>query len=115
MVAARLTRALKAAGIPIVGVSIGRPGDRSTWRIDYAPAATVEQRAAGAALLASFDPDAPEAVEAEKTAAILGEASRDIVKAISLAYLRDKLGRNPTAAERQAFRDLFIQAFKDVA
>lgn len=44
---------------PVVGASIGRPLDKSTWRIDYDPAATDEQRAAAAAVLASFDPVAP--------------------------------------------------------
>lgn len=36
------------------------------------------------------------------------------VKAMLLFYLRDKLGRNPTAAERAAARDAFVQAYKDV-
>jgi hypothetical protein len=44
-----------AAVCPIVGVSIGRRDDRSTWRIDYAPNATAEQRAAAQATLEAFD------------------------------------------------------------
>ena len=54
--AAQVTRVLQAAGIPIVGVSIGREEDRSSWRINYAPGATAQHRADGAALLTNFDP-----------------------------------------------------------
>lgn len=46
--------------------------------------------------------------------AALGESQRRVVRALVLFYLRDKLGRDPTAPERQAARDAFIQAFKDV-
>jgi hypothetical protein len=33
MIAQRLDQQLKAAGVPIVGVSIGDPNDRSTWKV----------------------------------------------------------------------------------
>lgn len=51
-----------AAVASIDGVSIGRINDRSTWRIDYKPEATDIERAAGAAALAAFDPNAEEDV-----------------------------------------------------
>lgn len=41
------------------------------------------------------------------------EAARDLVKAWLLFYLRDKLGRNPTPAERQAAITAFRQAWQD--
>lgn len=47
--------ALKAAGIPIAGVSIGREDDRDTWRIDFAPGATPAEQAAAAQILSGFD------------------------------------------------------------
>lgn len=50
----RLTIILSAA-CPILGVSIGTPGDNATVRIDYAPSATQAQRDAAAAALAAFD------------------------------------------------------------
>lgn len=34
MIAHYLEQAIKAAGHPIVGVSIGRASDKSTWRVD---------------------------------------------------------------------------------
>jgi hypothetical protein len=52
----QLTRALERQGIPITGVSIGREGDRATWRIDYTPAATAQHRTDGDALRLTFDP-----------------------------------------------------------
>jgi len=47
--------ALKAAGIPIDGVSIGQKADRSTWSVHYGSGATKAQQVAGDALLASVD------------------------------------------------------------
>src|SRR5690606_25589695 len=44
-----------AAVCPIVGVSVGTPNDKSTWRIHYAPDATDEQRAAAIAVVEAFD------------------------------------------------------------
>lgn len=46
---------LTAAGIPVSGISIGRNDDRSTWRIDFAPEATDEQKAHAAQIVAEFD------------------------------------------------------------
>ena len=44
---------------PIDGVSIGNESNRASWRIDFKAAATAEQRAAAATVLASFDAEAP--------------------------------------------------------
>lgn len=56
MIADQLDRALKAAGLPIVGVSIGDPIDRSTWQIQWPPITTKEDKAAASAILAAFVP-----------------------------------------------------------
>lgn len=45
---------------PIDGVSIGLPGDKSTWRIDFATNATALQKAAAMVVLQQFDPNAPD-------------------------------------------------------
>jgi hypothetical protein len=58
-VAALFDAALRQAGVPIVGVSIARSDDRATWEVQYAPAATAQQRAAGELLKATFNPDDP--------------------------------------------------------
>jgi hypothetical protein len=44
-----------AAVCPIDGVSVGKPGDASTVRIDFRQDATFEQRAAGEAVVKAFD------------------------------------------------------------
>jgi hypothetical protein len=48
---------LIASACPIDGVAVGRWDDRNTWRIDYAPDATSEQRAVAAQMLAALDVD----------------------------------------------------------
>jgi hypothetical protein len=57
--AARLHDALRAVAIPILGVSIGDSADRRTWRIDFAPSATAEDRAAAAQVVATLDVTEP--------------------------------------------------------
>lgn len=50
--------ALRTAGIPILGVSIGTDGDRSTWSVQFDPSATSAQRTQAASILASVAVDA---------------------------------------------------------
>lgn len=49
-----LSREILAAGVPITGVSIGTMTDKTTWRIDFLPNASPEQRATGATVMAAF-------------------------------------------------------------
>jgi hypothetical protein len=51
-------RALRAAGVPIDGVSIGDPANRATWTAQYTAAATPAHKVTGAALLLSVVVDA---------------------------------------------------------
>ena len=55
MLIAQLIALFRRASIPIHGVSIGTLDDRTTWKVDY-KGATDAQQAAGAELLATFDP-----------------------------------------------------------
>lgn len=57
MITQRLDAAIKEV-CPINGVSIGRPDDKATWRIDFAQSATAQQRADAAAVVEAFDPNA---------------------------------------------------------
>jgi len=64
-----------SAACPIVGVSVGTPGDSATVRVDYAPGSTAEQRDAADAVVAAFDwSDAAQAVW-EQTQNIYGAAA----------------------------------------
>lgn len=65
MIACGLHRALERAGIPIVGVSIGRESDRSTWAVHFKAEATAQQQADAAALVASYDLAADTVLRAE--------------------------------------------------
>lgn len=113
MVGERLDSALKAAGIPIISVSIGDEADRGTWRIEYAKEATDQQRADGDALLKTFDPESP-AVVSEYTGKVASaEADRVIVRAMLRWFLRRELRREPTPEEIAAERASFLQAFID--
>jgi hypothetical protein len=68
-IAARMDAAIRAVA-PIVGVSLGRHTDKTTWRIDFAPGTTTEQRAAAAGVVASFDVSAAESAERARAAAL---------------------------------------------
>lgn len=62
---------------PVHGVSIGTPQDKSTWRISFKSEATDQQRAAAAAVLASFD--------------VAAEIARQALPRIAVSRLRFKL------------------------
>ena|SRR3990167_2163281 len=105
--AERLITALRAAGVAVVGVQIVDTTDRATWRVQ--PPALQPQ---AQPIIDTFDATAPAILAAE-----LDTEARQMPRAMRawmLFYLRDKLGRNPTQAERRAARDALIQAFKDV-
>lgn len=63
--AAQLDTALRAAGIPIIGVQVGADEDKRTWIAQYANTATAQQKQQGDALIAAFDPKAPSAIAAD--------------------------------------------------
>lgn len=56
-IAQRLDEYLRSNNLPLEGVSIGLPGDRSTWRVDLAAGATDAQRTQAATLVQAFDPN----------------------------------------------------------
>lgn len=85
MVAERLDRALRAAGIPIGGVSVGSDGDRATWAIRYDPSATTQQQTDGETLRQTFDPQSPTAIDAEKAAWASALDGNPLVQALGQA------------------------------
>ncbi len=56
MSAAALDAALKAAGVPIDGVSPEMIEGKREWRVDFAVTATDEQRQTAQAIVDAFDP-----------------------------------------------------------
>jgi hypothetical protein len=84
-IAAIVDHALKAAGIPILGVSLGTLSDRSTWQVQFDPAATPTQQAQAATILASVAIDATaQTVQARLEAQAQMDAIPIYVKAIVL-------------------------------
>jgi hypothetical protein len=62
---AYLDQQLRAANIPIVGVSVKDPDDRSTWRVQFDPAATDIQKQNAATLIAGVAVDAATLADAD--------------------------------------------------
>jgi hypothetical protein len=82
-----------AAVCPIHGVSIGRKDDKATWRIDFAPEASKEQKTAAAAAMAGFDVQVARVLQEEKRAT----EERIALRMRELAILID---RDPTILDR---------------
>lgn len=109
-VALGLTRALERAGIPIVGVSIGRRLHRSTWRVDFHPSATLGQRDAAAQICEQYAIESDAALRAETEAACIDDAKA--LRAAILTALWGRLGRQPTPAEVAAERSRFLNIYR---
>lgn len=65
-VAAYLDSQLRAAGIPIIGVSLTSIDDRAGWRVLYAPEATDDHRAQAETLLQTITVDAATLTSADE-------------------------------------------------
>lgn len=94
-----LNQALKAV-CPIDGVSVGQVADKSTWRIDFKPEATTEQRAAAQGVVDVFSTgqSAEEARQAAVDAAIAGDATIASLKAMTNAEFDTWWAANVTNA-----------------
>lgn len=104
MLAELLTRALGRAGIPITGVSIGHPTDRTTWLIHYRPIATAPQRTQGEAIKASFD-EATEANTVRAEDEINRFNDEKLIKAVAI-WCAGKFGV-PLATARQEILTIY--------
>ena len=111
MLVAQLVSLFRRAGIPIHGVSIGDLDDRTTWKVDY-KGATDAQQAAGAELLATFDPATDtdyleERAEAEATAFLKKPSTQSFL--VVMAGFFDAqvvdVQENLKAAYKQAYKD----------
>lgn len=102
MLAEQLTRALERMAIPIAGVSIGHPTDRSQWRIEYLATATPAQKVLAEGVKLSFDPSNDPAFQDEQADSLV--EGNKVAIALTLALWKQFLGRNPTGAERLALK-----------
>jgi hypothetical protein len=90
--------ALDRAGIPVTGVSFGLLADRTTWRIDYQPQATAQQRSDGEALKLSYDVATDTAYRTEQEQARFD--GEKLVKAVAI-WTAQKLGVAPATARAE--------------
>ncbi len=116
--AAGLDTALKAAGIPIVGVSIGSSADRATWAVQFLPNATAQQQTQAAGIVATFDPVDPAVVSAQLDveAATVYDMNR-LFKAKVVSDLAFRLSKAPgalTSAEIAAERTRILNIYKSL-
>src|SRR4051812_46812088 len=96
-IAALLDQTLRAAGVPIIGVSIGVINDRSTWQVQYTDAATDPQKAQGESIRATFDSTAPAVTAAQLDRDAASAIGMTGAKALCALMLDVKLNRRLTA------------------
>lgn len=107
-IASRLDRAIKVAGVPIVGVSILDAADKATWTVTPA-----DLQAQAQPIIDAFDPDDP----AHKTAELQQEVehaldTQRLASAIVWTVI-DTYSAPATKAKYQAARTKVITAYKD--
>lgn len=100
VIATQLDQALRAAGLPLIGVSVGAEDDKATWRVDLEPEATEDQRAQVDPLVAAFVPT-PEVVKVDGPPALTAEQV--------LAWCATKLGVDPLAAALEVVSEITIK------
>ena len=106
-IAERLDAALRAAGIPLTGVSIGDPANRATWRVQPA-----ELQGAAQATIDAFDPEDPALLAAELDAQVTSLMDNERVFAALVWAIIDTYSAPATPAKFQAARAKIIAAYK---
>ena len=94
LLAALFDRALRLAGIPILGVSIGDEADRSTWVVRFDVRATAQHRIDADTLRKVFDPTAADVLMDERGQRIAALSRRQDTLATCALVVRS---RNVTA------------------
>jgi hypothetical protein len=90
--ATALDAALRDAGIPIDGVSIGVLSDRSTWLVHFVPSATGPQRTLAAQIVSTFDPADPAVIAAQQSSdATATSRQKDILTTCALVVRRSNV------------------------
>ncbi len=112
MVETRLDRALRAAGIPIIGVSVGTEADRSTWVVQYDPSATAQQKSDGAALVATFNPTDPGFAAADLDAEVTRALDQERLISAVVWTILDTYSPPATVAKYNAARTKIVSNYK---
>ena len=106
-IAARLDRVLRAAGLAIVGVSIGDEANRGTWKVF-----PVNLQAAAQPHIDAFNPDDPAHEQAELDEAVKASVDGErLISAVVWAII-DTYSAPATVTKYQAARTKIIAAYK---
>lgn len=106
-VAARLDRALRAAGHPIIGVSIGRRDDRATWRVH--PAELQEQAQPA---IDAFNENDPAHEAAELDAQVTARLDTERIFSALVWAIIDTYSPPATVTKYTAARTKIINAYR---
>lgn len=96
-IAGYLDQALRAAGIPIISVKVGSPGDRTKWVVQFAPEATAQQRTAAQTLLLNIATDAGSIADADLALRL----NADKLFRATVIWMAGKVGATPTQAKNE--------------
>lgn len=107
-IAGALDETIRAAGLPLVSVRIGKLDDKTTWSAQLAENATAQQLTAAQAIIDNFDANTPTAADADKSAfanqvtAGLAQIATDLaaIDGATNAQVRDMLKRAIQRQER---------------
>lgn len=107
MIARLLDGAVKAAGVPIVGVSIGTQADRTTWTVQ--PAAL---QGAAQPTINAFNADDPAYATADLDTAVKGNLDVDRIFSAIVWTILDTYSAPATIAKYTAARTKIISVYK---
>ena len=105
--AARLDRVLRAAGLAIIGVSIGDETNRATWKVFPVTLQTAAQPH-----IYAFNPDDPAHEEAELDAAVKAAVDSERLISAVVWTIIDTYSAPATVTKYQAARTKIINVFK---
>lgn len=95
-IAALVDVALRTAGIPIVGVSLGDEGNRATWTVQFDASATAAQQTQAATILTTVAVD----VAAQRTQAAIDRLQDKALLAVAL-WCAGKFTETPAQARTE--------------
>jgi hypothetical protein len=105
--AARLDRALRAAGFAITGVSIGDEADRSTWKVF-----PVNLQTAAQPTIDTFNPNDPALEAAELDDQVKAAVDQERLTSAIVWCIIDTYSPPATVTKYQAARTKIINAYK---
>ncbi len=106
-IAARLDQALKAAGVPITGVSIGDNQDNATWTVSPS-----SLQAQAQATIDAFNPNDPALALAELDAAVKSAVDDERLTSAIVWTIIDTYSAPATIAKYNTARTKIIAAYK---